>query len=118
MTAPATPRLAPKLAPKLASAFSLNMLALPAVGGTVSIKVEAIAPEQVSADAESIVGHEDTACVLTHLLGRPVPCSRVSVTLTPADTLYVAQYTGPRLPAGATALPAGARFTFARVTFS
>jgi hypothetical protein len=58
--------------------------------------------------ATSAVGHADTAAVLSHTLGVPVPVSRVSVTLEAGKEAVVAQFVGPRLPEGATALPEGA----------
>jgi hypothetical protein len=60
-------------------------------------------------DWESCVGHDDTALLLTALLGVDVQKRRVSTELRPGDVLYVAQYNGPRLPDGATSLPKGAK---------
>jgi hypothetical protein len=57
---------------------------------------------------ESCVGHADTAKVFSTLLGVEVPENRVTVTLGD-DFSLVGQYVGPRLPVGATELPAGAR---------
>jgi len=59
---------------------------------------------------QSCVGHADTAAVLG------VPMARVSVTLQPGDTLYVAQLCGGRLPEGATTLPDGYSFEWVAVT--
>lgn len=55
-------------------------------------------------DAESVVGHADTAAILG------VPFNRVTLKLHKDDTLIVAQYDGPRLPEGTTTLPDGASF--------
>ena len=58
----------------------------------------------------SVVGHSDTAAVLSGLLGRDLPVNRVSLKFTdePGEVLIVGQYVGPRLPEGATTLPEGA----------
>lgn len=58
------------------------------------------------------IGHADTAAIAASQIGVPAERlhSRVSVTLRRGhgDCLLVAQYRGPRLPEGATTLPAGA----------
>ena len=98
----------------LGNAFSLNMLtAFP-----TSIQVAEIAPADVPSEAVSVVGHQDTANVFAAVLGRLVAFNRASVTLTVGDTLYVGQYSGPRLPEGASELPAGATIKWFRVTVS
>ncbi len=56
----------------------------------------------------SAVGHADTAAVFSDVLGIDVPCNRVSVSLDHCTTALVGQYSGPRLPEGATTLPEGA----------
>ena len=91
----------------LANAFSLQMLADEAS----LITVLPCTPEDVPADAQSCIGHNDTAKVVSSILGREVPCQRINVTLNAGDVLYVAQLTGGRLPEGATTLPEG--FTIA-----
>lgn len=58
---------------------------------------------------ESCVGHADTAALLSRTLGLDVPMRRVTTSLHEDDQILVAQYTGPRLPEGATSLPEGAR---------
>jgi hypothetical protein len=91
----------------LVNAFSLNMLAvLPARVGVVEIDLDTareLAPVFISA-----VGHETTAALFSRLLGREVNVNRVSLKLAPDDILLVGQYSGPRLPEGATELPEGA----------
>ncbi len=62
----------------------------------------------VSGGWESVVGHADTANLLTSLLGCDVEMRRVSLSLRPGDEMVVAQFDGPRLPEGATSLPEGA----------
>ena len=88
------------------NAFSLNMLVGNAdvVVREVSQKVAAIL-----ADAcVSAVGHADTAAVFSHVLGVEIPCNRATVALKDGDVALVGQYSGPRLPEGATSLPEGA----------
>jgi hypothetical protein len=46
----------------------------------------------------SCIGHEDTANILSDLLGIPVPFSRREIRLVPGDELLYTQYVGPRLP--------------------
>jgi hypothetical protein len=96
----------------LGNAFSLGMLSDTPCG----LSIDPVTPADVPADAVSVVGHADTAVLLTGVLGRDVPMNRVSTTLHDGDVLYVAQYAGPRLPEGATSLPEGASFRWLRVT--
>ena len=65
---------------------------------------------------ESVIGHQDMCNVLKEMFGEEVACNRVSSELKPGDVLYLAQYTGPRLPEGATSLPEGAVIKFYAVT--
>lgn len=58
---------------------------------------------------ESAVGHADTASVFANELGLPIMQNRVSVKLIGETRALIGQYTGPRLPEGATSLPEGAR---------
>ena len=95
----------------LGNAFSLQMVAPSAI-----ICVEECLPRDVPGEAVSIIGHQDTAAVVSNLLGRPVACNRASVRLDDGDVLYVAQLTGGRLPEGATKLPEGFSLSFRRVT--
>lgn len=98
----------------LGNAFSLQMLDL--TEGT-SVDFVPVTKEEVAQSGfQSVIGHQDTANVLTSLLGVEVPMNRVSVRITPEDTLYVAQVTGGRLPEGATTLPEGMSFAFIKAT--
>ena len=97
----------------LSNAFSLQMLDL-AAPHTVTVTPVTVAVVAESS-FESVVGHQDTANVLTALLGVEVPMNRASVRLQDGDILYVAQITGGRLPEGATTLPEGFAMTFVRV---
>jgi hypothetical protein len=96
----------PKLL-KLLNAFSANMLAeFPSSVTFTEILVHEAA--NLARNAESAVGHADTAAVFAAVLGVPVECRRVSVELHPGDSAVIGQYRGPRLPEGATTLPEGA----------
>ena len=95
----------------IGNAFSLQMVA----DNAIICKVE-VSPEQVPVNAESIIGHKDTAAVVSTILGREVPCNRESVMLTDNDVLYVAQVVGGRLPEGATTIPSGMEIKFYRIT--
>lgn len=66
----------------------------------------------------SFIGHEDTARVLSGILGVNVPFRRAFGTLTPGEPVLVAQVTGGRLPEGATTLPEGVSLQFWLVTAS
>ena len=90
----------------LLNAFSLNMLAGNAdviVRQVTQAVAASLAPACVSA-----VGHADTAAVFSAVLGVTVPCNRATVALKEGDVALVGQYSGPRLPEGATSLPEGA----------
>jgi hypothetical protein len=95
----------------LANALSLSMLP----SCIVTLRAYPITPERASRmllEAEewsSCVGHEDTARIYSQILAVDVPARRVSVQLDAWDMVVVGQYSGPRLPEGATRLPEGAR---------
>jgi hypothetical protein len=100
----------------LLNAFSLNML--PA-NTPCTIEVQPVSLPEAQAMAPSCtsaVGHADTAAVFGNVLGVPVPCARVNVALRGGETALVGQYRGPRLPEGATVLPAGATIEWVVVT--
>jgi hypothetical protein len=63
---------------------------------------------QVGEQYESAVGHADTAALFSRILGWPVEVRRQSIEIWEGDVVLVGQYSGPRLPEGATELPAGA----------
>ena len=105
----------------LSTAFSLSMVfdMIPAnnnefAGLLVSIKE--VPPEALPADLYSVVGHRDTARLLSGILGREVPVNREIYKVSPGDILYVAQYIGPGLLGGDTQLPKGAVMKFYKVT--
>ena len=88
------------------NAFSLNML-----GGNADIVVREITQvtaASLAATCTSAVGHSDTAAVFSNVLGVEIPCNRATVALKEGDVALVGQYSGPRLPEGATSLPEGA----------
>ena len=91
----------------LLNAFSANMLAeFPVSVHFVDISPAVMA--KLAQESVSAVGHADTAALFSAVLGIEVPCNRVSVTLKPGENALLGQYTGPRLPEGATTLPEGA----------
>ena len=105
---------------KLLNAFSLNMLdsSTPAHPHTVQVAVVSLTEARLLAakGLDSCVGHADTAAVFAAVLGTKVPMTRVTVTLSYKERCLVGQYTGPRLPEGATALPQGAEIKWLLVT--
>lgn len=97
----------------LGNAFSLQMLDL---SKKARVLVTPVTSDEVAhTDFMSVVGHTDTAAVLTDMLAVPVACNRTSVRLQKGDVLFVAQVTGGRLPEGATRLPEGFSLSFLRV---
>ena len=97
----------------LGNAFSLQMLD---TTSSAMVQVTPVSVDEVAAaDFVSVVGHPDTANVLTDKLQKDVAFNRTSVRLQKGDILYVAQVTGGRLPEGATTLPSGFALAFLRV---
>lgn len=97
----------------LANGFSLNMLK----GESGIISWRKLTPGQASeivkaSGAVSVVGHPDTAAILSAMLGVEVKVNRTTISLEPGDQLVVGQYRGPRLPEGARTLPEGAVIEF------
>ena len=64
-------------------------------------------------DFVSCVGHENTAALFSSILSYPVSMNRVNVSLAKGDSVVVGEYSGPRLPEGATSLPEGATIRWA-----
>ena len=60
------------------------------------------------AEIVSRIGHADTAAVFSQILGLDLPVNRTSVKLDDNSCILVGQYSGPRMPEGATTLPEGA----------
>ncbi len=94
---------------KLFNAFSLKMI------GDGQVKVRDITPAQareflMEEGMDSYIGHDPTH--ISNALNLPVPVRRDDARLTSGELAIVAQYTGPRLPAGATRLPPDAHISF------
>jgi hypothetical protein len=85
-----------------------------------TVKVEEVSLETarrlVKDGFESFVGHPDACRVYGELLQVTVPMNRVSVQLGFSEVSLVGQYSGPRLPEGATMLPEGANIRWLVVT--
>ncbi len=98
------------------NAFSLAML--PEAGGLLEVTPTdpATVAQALREGAVSVVGHASSAAVFAGLLGCPCAENRATVALAQGDTLYVGQYSGPRLPEGATTLPEGAAIRWLEVT--
>lgn len=99
---------------KLVNAFSLNML-----DGNCNYivpEIERLSIERskamLSKGFKSYIGHEDMAKVLSEMTGYDVEFRRETLKIKEGDSLLVAQYSGPRLPEGATKLPEGAKVLF------
>jgi len=103
---------------KILNAFSFNMIG----SYPVSVNAEEVdvvtVRELIGSNAESAVGHADTAAVFADVLGISVPCARVNVSLEKGDVVIVGQYSGPRLPEGASKLPTGAIIKWLKVSVS
>ena len=98
----------------------VNALSLNMIEGDASLIVQGMSIQQVldvleANEWESAVGHPDTAAVVSGILGIDIPCQRENVELVGNMALIVAQYSGKRLPVGATTLPEGARIVFRQV---
>lgn len=104
---------------KILNAFSANMLpALPISVTFTEVTASYVARRLgcIRADGETLdscVGHADTARIFSSELSRyqpdiEIPANRVSVKLAPGEQAFIGQYSGPRLPEGATTLPSGA----------
>lgn len=97
----------------LLNAFSLSMLSFTeTVLRDTVVSEEAVAHRLRVWGFQSGVGHADTAALFSGCLKVPVEVNRVSVTLQPGDIAIVGQYSGPRLPEGATQLPEGAKLVW------
>jgi hypothetical protein len=99
----------------LCNAFSIQMIHdFPA-----DVRIKKISAEEVkTADFDSAVSHQDTANVLSNILGMNVPMNRINVHLNRGDTLIVAQIMGCRLPEGATTLPEGVNIEFFEINIA
>ena len=91
----------------LLNAFSANMLAEFPVSVRFT-EISATTMAELAQESVSAVGHADTAALFSAILGIEVPCNRISITLKSGENALLGQYSGPRLPEGATTLPEGA----------
>lgn len=97
----------------IGNAFALSMLPASADDHSIVLYQDATidrAREYAAQPHVSCVGHADTARLMSDALGVELETRRCSIQLKPGDQLLVAQYSGPRLPEGATSLPEGATF--------
>jgi hypothetical protein len=104
----------------ISNAFSLNMIGMDIAMVDVRITdlpMDLVVEELLEDGFTSAIGHQDTAVILSGMMGIDVPMNRINISLGRNDELYVAQYTGPRLDEGTTVLPDGAKFSFKRVRF-
>lgn len=100
---------------KIANAFSIQMLA--SMEDSIGVGFRKLTPKQVNAmmdgaGVESYIGDDDTAAVVSDLIGVEVPCNRGFLKLHSGESIIVAQITGGRLPEGATTLPDGFNMDF------
>lgn len=77
------------------------------------IKVLLQQREEAGHPIVSVIGHPDTAAVISDRLGRDLPANRAGIRLREGDLLIVAQFTDRKgnpylLPEGATTLPGDA----------
>lgn len=103
----------------LVNAFSLNMFRITTpLAITVTPITKDTARTLLAEGFTSAIGHESTAAVVGEMLDMSIPTHRLTLSFSEEDApeFVVAQYTGPRLPEGATTLPEGATMTFYTVT--
>jgi hypothetical protein len=100
----------------IANAFSLQMLDT-TKRADYHLRIIPLLPDYAARMAAetpftSAIGHNDTAAVVSTILGVEIPQNRINISLQDEDTLLVAQVVGGRLPEGATALPEGIEIQF------
>ena len=95
----------------------MNAFPLQVVADGSTIRVTSATHEEARAAlcVGSAIGHADTARLLETILETRVVVNRVTMPTTAFGDVVVAQFTGPRLPEGATELPPGAKIEFRRV---
>ena len=94
----------------LSNAFSINMLSQSSSYTFSQVSLEDAREMLDEEGFTSAVGHADTARLFSTLLGREVPCNRVSIS-DPKEML-IGQYSGPRLPEGCSTLPEGSKIVW------
>jgi len=99
----------------LTNAFSINMLSRE--GHNLALRPVTVegARNLLRSEFVCAIGHDDTARVVGNILKRNIQPQRLTVELSPENSLLVAQYRGPRLAEGATELPEGATLEFWQV---
>jgi hypothetical protein len=104
---------------KIIDSFYMGMIAHI---GDAKIKVKWISKEKAretlrlsSSKTESYVGDADTAKLFERELQVPVKFNRCTVELEEGELVLLGQYSGPRLPEGATTLPEGAEIKWATI---
>jgi len=92
----------------ITNAFSINMLS--SMTSDVSFtEISLTKAKQLAFEGStSAIGHADMAIVFGNLLDKELPVNRTSIAMYRGDEILVGQYSGPRLPEGATTLPEGA----------
>jgi hypothetical protein len=102
----------------LTNAFSFNMAGnFPCRTEATELTLEKFTEELKNGGWESSIGHSDMANLLTEMTGVPITANRRNDSLGNGDVLLIAQYSGPRLQEGATALPEGAKIKFLKVGY-
>lgn len=97
----------------LGNAFSLQMVEPPTVFEQNALTLEEVAHElKNNSHVCKVVGHRETAEILSRMLGVEIPYNRQSILLKPGDALIVAQVVGGRLPECCTTLPPGVKMEF------
>lgn len=96
----------------ITNAFSINMIS---DLGQVKVEFTPTDPQNIPKDVQSAIGHADIAAVISTDLGVELAPNRINNSLVKGETIYVAQYIGPRLPEGATTLPEGAKIKYYKV---
>ena len=99
------------------NAFSANMLSSFSCA-VVFREITLAEAREMARGRISAVGHADTAAVFSAQLGGTVPMNRATVSLEVGDVALLGQYSGPRLPEGATSLPEGATIRWMEVRVS
>ena len=96
----------------ITNAFSINM-----ISDLGKVRVEFVPTDvcNIPKDVQSAIGHADIAAVISNDLGVELAPNRINNQLKKGETIYVAQYVGPRLPEGAVSLPEGATIKYYKV---
>ena len=101
----------------LSNAFSYNMIeTFPCAQIAKEVSLAEFTEELKKGGWKSSIGHADMANMLTEMTGVKIEMNRCNDSLSAGDVLLLAQYSGPRLPEGATSLPEGAKIKFLKVT--